>query len=169
MTSIFNTWLERIEAEHIQHHQVIQLYAAVYPLAQGYRPRGKRTNLRKAEAQAIMARIYERARNGNGLRATADNEERGRDWLHANRRKLGLPDSFDARSIIEFRLVGARAPEGPDALGEEGLRIVEGLGLRILAEGEGDGAAFGRIGQHRHGAVERGDQLFGPHDAVEVA
>ena len=106
MTSIFNTWLERIEAEHIQHHQVIQLYAAVYPLAQGYRPRGKRTNLRKAEAQAIMARIYERARNGNGLRATADNEERGRDWLHANRRKLGLPDSFDARSIIEFRLVG---------------------------------------------------------------
>ena len=106
MTSIFGTWLERIERELIPHHQVIQLYSAVYPLAQGYQPRGKRTNLRKAEAQAIMFRIYERARNGNGLRATADNEERGRDWLHANRRKLGLPDSFDARSIIEFRLVG---------------------------------------------------------------
>ena len=52
---------------------------------------------------------------------------------------------------------------------EEAFGIVIGLGLHVLAEGQRHRPAFGRIGQHRHGAVERRDQLLGPRDAVEIA
>ena len=31
------------------------------------------------------------------------------------------------------------------------------------------GAAVGGVGEHHHGAVEGGDELFGPGNAVEVA
>ena len=40
--------------------------------------------------------------------------------------------------------------------------------MGILAHGKGHGSAIGGVGEHNHGAVQRGDQLFGPCDAVEI-
>ena len=57
----------------------------------------------------------------------------------------------------------------PDPLVEEALGIVVGLGLHVLAERQRHRPAFGRIGQHLHGAAERRDDLLGPRDAVEIA
>ena len=55
-------------------------------------------------------------------------------------------------------------------LGREELgRPVEGLGLHVLAEGERDRAAVGGVGHGGEGARERGQQLLGAGDAVEVA
>ena len=65
--------------------------------------------------------------------------------------------------------VGLRAARHPDALGEEALGIIEGLGLHVLAERQRHRAAFGRVGQHLHGALQRRDDLLGPRDAVEIA
>ena len=70
---------------------------------------------------------------------------------------------------VELGGVGLRAARRPDTLGEKAFRIVEGLGLHVLAERQRHRAAFGRIGQHLHGAVERRDDLLGPRDAVEIA
>lgn len=106
MTDIFRTWLDRVEQERIGHHQVIQLTRAIWPLSRGFEPAGKRTSMRKAEAQAIVMRLQQRHRQGNGIRATDDNEERGRQWLRSNQRRFGLPMDFDPLTIIEFRLVG---------------------------------------------------------------
>ena len=55
------------------------------------------------------------------------------------------------------------------ALVEEARRIVIGLGLHVLAEGERHRPAFGRIGQDRDRPVERRHDLLGPRDAVEIA
>ena len=52
---------------------------------------------------------------------------------------------------------------------EEAFGIVVGLGLHVLAERQRHRPAFGRIGQHLHGAVERRDDLLRPRDAVEIA
>ena len=54
-------------------------------------------------------------------------------------------------------------------LGEQAFRPVERLGLNVLAHGERHRPAFGRIGEHVHGALQGGDQLLGPIDAVEIA
>ena len=51
---------------------------------------------------------------------------------------------------------GRGAALGPDPLREEALGIVEGLGLHVLAERQRHRAAFGRIGQHGHGAGSAG-------------
>lgn len=106
MTAIYRTWLERLSLERIPHHQVIQLCRAVHPLAKGRRVGGKKTNLTPAEAADIIGAIESRARRGDGIRATSENEERGRDWLCSNRKRLGLPADLDPRQIADFRLVG---------------------------------------------------------------
>ena len=71
--------------------------------------------------------------------------------------------------LAQFDMVGQPAPDAAQPLGEEMLGIVERLRLYVLAERERDGAAFGRIGQHRHGALQRRHDLLGPGDAVEIA
>ena len=53
--------------------------------------------------------------------------------------------------------------------GEEALGPVVGLGLHVLAEGERHRPAVGRVGHHPHRAGQRGQQLLGPRDAVEIA
>ena len=55
------------------------------------------------------------------------------------------------------------------ALVEEARRIVIGLGLHVLAEGERHRPAFGRIGQDRDRPIERRHDLLGTRDAVEIA
>ena len=52
---------------------------------------------------------------------------------------------------------------------EELGRPVEGLGLHVLAEGERHRAAVGRVGHGGEGAGQRGQELLGAGDAVEVA
>ena len=56
-------------------------------------------------------------------------------------------------ACCEFGLVGADAARRPDLLGKEAFGIIVGLGLHVLAERQRHRAAFGRIGQHLHGAV----------------
>ena len=52
---------------------------------------------------------------------------------------------------------------------EEALGPVVGLGLHVLAEGQRHRAAVGRVGHRAEGARQRGQQLLGPGDAVEIA
>lgn len=105
MSKQLKVWLERVNAPTISHHQVIQLARCVYPMSRGARAGGKASNLEPDEAREIIQAIFHRARLGTGVRATPDNEQRGRDWLNENRRKLELPD-VDYLSIVDFRLVG---------------------------------------------------------------
>jgi hypothetical protein len=70
---------------------------------------------------------------------------------------------------LQLVAVGAGTARRPEALDEEALGIVIGLGLHVLAERERDRAAFGWVSQHLHSARERGDDLLGPGDAVEIA
>jgi hypothetical protein len=65
--------------------------------------------------------------------------------------------------------VGVGAADAPDPWREEALGPVPCLGLHALAEDERDRAAFGRVGHHRHHAGQRGKQLLGPGDAVEIS
>ncbi len=58
-------------------------------------------------------------------------------------------------SRMQFAFIGAGAAEGSDAFLEEGDGIVKGFGLRVLTQRQGHGSAFGRVGQHGHGAVQR--------------
>src|SRR5258708_4608568 len=51
-----------------------------------------------------------------------------------------------ACGFCEFARIGRRAPPVPDALGEEALRIGEGLRLSILAQRERDPAARAALG-----------------------
>lgn len=104
-TAIHRTWMRRIAEPRIEHHHVIQLVRCVYPLSRGQRPGGHRTALVRAEAGEIVAELMRRRAVDGGIRATDENEARGRSWLTENRRRLKLPD-VDFRSILEFRLVG---------------------------------------------------------------
>ena len=65
--------------------------------------------------------------------------------------------------------VGLGPADAPDPRLEEALRVVVGLGLHVLAEGEADRAAVGRIGHRAQRAGQRGQDVLGPGDAVEVA
>ena len=75
----------------------------------------------------------------------------------------------NADRVRQFVDIRTNAALRPDLLGKEALRIIVGLGLRVLAQGQRHGAAFGRIGQHIHGALQRRHDLLGPRDAVEIA
>jgi len=55
------------------------------------------------------------------------------------------------------------------ALGEEDLGIIERLCLNVLTQRKRHWPAFGRVGQHGHGALQRGYDLLGPRNAVEIA
>ncbi len=73
------------------------------------------------------------------------------------------------RGFLHLARIGRGAADAVDAGGEEALGIIVGLRLHVLAEGERDGAAFGGIGQNGDCAVERGHDLLGPRNAVEIA
>ena len=65
---------------------------------------------------------------------------------------------------------GRRAPlDAPRALGEEVARIVIGVRLNVLRQGEGHGAGVGRIGKHPHRLRQRREELLRAGDAVEEA
>lgn len=106
-TSIFRTWQDRLAQPRIGQALVVQFARAVFPLSEGYAARGKATNLSPDEADRLVEQLAHRVLSGDGgPRAEEANEQRGRDWLWLNRRRLSLPDDIDPRNIIEFRLVG---------------------------------------------------------------
>ena len=63
--------------------------------------------------------------------------------------------------------VGPRSRNVPGTGPEELSREVEGLGLDVLRQGEGDRSGVGRAGQIAHRLQQCGRQLLGPVDAVE--
>ena len=69
----------------------------------------------------------------------------------------------------QFGAVWQRAAHPPDALGEEGLRVVIRFCLGVLAQSQRDRAAIGRVRQRGHGAGQGGEELFGAGDAVKIA
>ena len=72
------------------------------------------------------------------------------------------------RGFVDLARVWRDAPLAVHALFEEACRIVVGLGLHVLAEGEGHRPALRRIGQHRDRSVQRRHDLLGARDAVEI-
>ena len=81
---------------------------------------------------------------------------------------LGRAQQFhDAGQLVG---IGARpADGGAHVRRKEALRVVEGLGLHVLAHGQRDRAALDRIGQHLHGAGQGGQKLLGAGDPVPPA
>ena len=68
-------------------------------------------------------------------------------------------------------VVGVRPGAGDpvDPRREHGAREVVLLDLRVLRQGEHDGARVGRVGEHARDLREGGEQLLGSGDPVEVA
>ena len=56
----------------------------------------------------------------------------------------------DRRRFLDLVRIGRDAAHAMHAFVEEARRIIIGLGLHVLAEGERHRPAFGRIGQDRH-------------------
>ncbi len=73
---------------------------------------------------------------------------------------------YGSSELIAIRSWPSRRPH---ALIEEAFRVVIGFGLHILAKRQRHGTAFRRIGQHCHCPCQRGDDLLGPGDAIEIA
>ena len=63
--------------------------------------------------------------------------------------------------------VGQRPADGPVALVEQLGRVVEGLRLDVLGQGQDHGAGRDRVGQDPHGLGQGGQELLGAGDAVE--
>ena len=80
---------------------------------------------------------------------------------------LGRPDEGDG--ALEGGGLGHRPAHVPHALAEQLDRPVVGLGLDVLGHGQDDGSGLGGVGEHPHGAQQRGDELLGAVDPVEEA
>ncbi len=84
-----------------------------------------------------------------------------------DQRRGGRPD--EVGGAVEHRALGQRPPDVPGALGEQRDRPVERLRLDVLRQSHCRGAGFARVGEHPHGAQQRGGQLLGAPYPVEVA
>ncbi|MNS28661.1 hypothetical protein D3C72_606450 [compost metagenome] len=84
-----------------------------------------------------------------------------------DQRALGRLDGDYQR--LDLARVGGLATFAPDAAGEERSRVVEGLGLNILAEGDGGRTADGGVQQGRQRLGQGVHDLFGAGDPVEIA
>ena len=82
-------------------------------------------------------------------------------------RRLRGPDRGD--DLGDLDRVGLGAADAPDAGLEEALGVVVGLGLHVLAEGEADRAAVDGVGHRAQRPGERGQEVLGAGEAVEVA
>ena len=82
-----------------------------------------------------------------------------------DQRALGGADRLGGAADV--LVVGVGAADPPFAFGQEFLGHVEGLGLDVLGQRDGDRAGLGRVGEDAQAVVERGEQLLGPGDAVE--
>ena len=82
-------------------------------------------------------------------------------------RPVGPPQHLDRPG--QHGRLGHGPGHVPDPPGEQLLGVVEGLGLDVLGQGQGDRAGLGRVGQHPHGLQQRAGELVGPVDPVPVA
>ncbi len=82
-------------------------------------------------------------------------------------RAFGSTDHFDR--AVQFVRIGMDAAAVPHARLKEAFGVVIRLGLHVLTEGKRDGATFCWIGHRAEGARQRGEDVFGPGDAVEIA
>ena len=81
-------------------------------------------------------------------------------------RTLGTPDHVGNTLCLD--LIGRGAADAPQFFVEKLFRIVIGLGLCVLAEGQCHRSGLRGIGHHLHGAGQGGQQVFGAGDAVEI-
>ena len=65
--------------------------------------------------------------------------------------------------------LGPRPAHAPHPLLEERFRILEGLALHVLGQGQGHGAGVGRAREDAHRFEKGGHELLGTVDAVPVA
>ena len=71
-------------------------------------------------------------------------------------------------SLGQLALIRLGPPDMPDMRGEKGLRIVISLGLRVLTERQTHRPAIRRIGHHPERPRQRGQDMFGARNAVEI-
>lgn len=101
MTDMRRAYLERVTAPVIAKGHIQQMYQAVYPLAYGSQPRGKRMSLTAADASEIVAALE--SRGDGGPLVTPEQCKQGADWLVRYGRKLGLPDDLVGKEPAYFR------------------------------------------------------------------
>lgn len=101
MTQIAKTWNARLDTGTLTKGQIGQVVQAIYPMAAGYSPGGKRTNLTESEAEAIYTRIEQ-----GDIRVTEEQARQGRDWLSRYWKRLHMPE-MDYATITHFRFAGA--------------------------------------------------------------
>ncbi len=119
---------------------------------------GRLPGLGLAERQAVrLAELAQRVLGLGVQHAAARNHER-------------LPrGAQQAGRGVQFVLVRAGTARRPQPRLEQAGWVVVRLRLHVLAQPQRDGTALGRVGHDLHGAGEGGNELFGPHKAVEVA
>jgi hypothetical protein len=91
-----------------------------------------------------------------------------KDAAAADHERL-LRFSQDRRRFLDLAWIGGDTAQAMNAFIKEARRIVIGLCLHVLAEGERHRPAFGRIGQDSHRPAQRRHDLLGACDAVEIA
>ena len=94
--------------------------------------------------------------------------------------RVGIPDTAaadderilgllqDLRGALELGGCGRAPVHMPDALSEEGNRIIIGFAFHILRHGQAHRAGIGGIGEHAHGMNRSRHQLFRTFHAVEI-
>ena len=94
--------------------------------------------------------------------------------------RVGIPDTAaadderilgllqDLRSALELGGRGHAPVHMPDALSEEGNRIIIRFAFHILRHRQAHRAGIGGIGEHAHGMDRGRHQLFGALDAVKI-
>jgi hypothetical protein len=103
MSKIYKTWLNRVASGQVTHGQIRQLCEAIYPLAWGQPPGGKRTNLTEEEAWQIVDLIATKGGLPVGERQAAI----GRRWLATNAKRHNMPAVLaDPANIDRFTFVG---------------------------------------------------------------
>lgn len=85
----------------------------------------------------------------------------------ANDQRLAF--AFEQRQrITEHRFSRRTTLDAVHAFLQEVIRVVVGLGLHVLRQGQGHRAGFGGVGEHTHGVDRRGHELLWTIDAVPV-
>lgn len=94
MSTIFRTWVRRIESGTFGHGQCLQWAKAVVPLSKGKPAGGMRTNLTTEEASELMRIIHA----ADGVRLEREHSETGERWM----RKPEFAKVFPAWALESF-------------------------------------------------------------------
>lgn len=100
--NIYETWLERIQADVIAEGMIRQLRLSIYPLAFDFEPSGAKTNLTEIQAGEIVRAHH--ARLDGGPKVTEHQADKGAQWLRNMGKRVGLPERFYTEFPLFFRL-----------------------------------------------------------------